>query len=120
MAHEFESPSNLEMLLTRLAELEVVLGSAAAARLGVVRGHLQRAIALRADGDQPGAAAAVRQAMEDLATLVAGVDPAEGFLMQAIVERFGAALMRGEPGELRRTADVMRKRSGATKVEKKH
>ena len=39
--------------------------------------------------------------------------------MRAIVERFTAALMRGESGEVERTADVMRERSGATKVEKK-
>ena len=119
MAHEFESPPPLEMLLTRLGELEVVIGQPAAARLGAVRAHLQRAVALRADGDPPGAADAVRRAMEELATLVAAVDPAEGFLMRAIVERFTAALMRGESGEVERTADVMRQRSGAAKVEKK-
>src|SRR5947209_1513731 len=118
MAHEFESSPPLEMLLTRLGELEVVIGAPAAARLGAVRAHLQRAVALRAV-DPPGAADAVRRAMEELATLVAAVDPAEGFLMRAIVERFTAALMRGESGEVERTADVMRERSGATKVEKK-
>jgi hypothetical protein len=119
MAHEFEPPPPLEMLLTRLGELEVVVGAPAAARLGAVRVHLQRAVALRADGNPPAAADAVRRAREELATLVAAVDPAEGFLMRAIVERFTAALMRGESGEIERTADVMRERSGATKVEKK-
>lgn len=119
MAHEFEPPPPLEMLLTRLGELEVVIGQPAAARLGAVRAHLQRAVALRAGGDPPGAADAVRRAMDELATLVAAVDPAEGLLMRAIVERFTTALMRGESGEVERTADVMRERSGATKVEKK-
>jgi len=38
--------------------------------------------------------------------------------MRAGVERFSAALGRGESGEMERTADVMRERSGATKVEK--
>jgi len=33
-------------------------------------------------------------------------------------ERFSAALGRGESGEMERTADAMRERSGATKVEK--
>ena len=103
MAHEFESPPALDALLTRLGEIEIVLGQPASERLGVVRAHLQRAVALRADGDPPGAAAAIRRAM----------------LMRVVVQRFGAALVRGESGEIERTADVMRARSGATKVEKK-
>lgn len=119
MAHEFESPPALDTLLTRLGEMELVLGPRAGARLGSVRAHLQRAVALRADGDPPGAAAAIRRAMDELATLVSTVDPAEGALMRAVVERFTAALVRGEPSELERTADVMRERSGATKVDKK-
>jgi len=119
MVHEFESPPALAALLTRLGELEVVLGTQAAPRLGAVRALLERAIALRADGDPPAAAAAIRRAMEELATLVASVDVQEGVLMRAVVERFGAALGRGESGEMERTADVMRERSGATKVEKK-
>ncbi len=118
MAHEFESPPALDMLLTRLDELAVVLGQAASARLGAVRMHLQRAVALRADGDPVGGAAAIRSAMEELARLVASVDPEESTMMRAVVERFAAALTRGESGEMERTADVMRVRSGATKVEK--
>jgi hypothetical protein len=118
MAHEFESPPALDALLTRLGEFEIVIGPTAAPRLGAVRELLQRAVALRADGDPPGAAAAVRRAMEELATLVTSVDAQEGILMRAVVERFSAALGRGESGEMERTADVMRERSGATKVEK--
>ena len=119
MAHEFEPPPPLEMLLTRLGEMEIVLGQNAGARLGVVREHLQRAVALRADGDPPAAADEIRRGMEELARLVSSVDPSEGELMRAIVDRFTSALVRGEAGELERTADVMRDRSGATKVEKK-
>lgn len=119
MAHEFESPPALETLLTRLGEMEVVLGARAAARLGAVRAHLQRAVALRGDGDPPGAATAIRRAMEELAALVVAVDPSESILMRAIVERFTAALLRGEASELERTTEVMRERSGATKVRKK-
>ena len=118
MAHELESPPALEVLLTRLGELELVLGPGAAERLGAVRAHLQRAVALRAGGDPPGAAASIRRGMEELAALVSAVDSQEGMLMRAIVERFSAALLRGESGEMERTADVMRERSGATKVEK--
>ncbi|MBI3767386.1 MAG: hypothetical protein HY271_02705 [Deltaproteobacteria bacterium] len=119
MAHEFESAPALEMLVTRLGEMEVVLGASAAVRLGAVRAHLQRAVALRADGALPDAAAAIRRAMEELATLVSDVDPREGVLMRAVVERFNAALLRAEPTELERTADLMRERSGAIKVPKK-
>ncbi len=119
MAHEFESPPALAMLVTRLGELEVVLGAPAAVRLGAVRAQLQRAVALRANGDLPDAAAAIRQAMEELAALVSEVDAREGVLMRAVVERFSAALLRNEPTELERTADLMRERSGATKVPKK-
>lgn len=118
MAHEFESPPALETLLTRLGEMEIVLGAAAAARLGAVRAELQRAVALRVDGDPPAAAAAIRRAMEELAALVAAVDPSESVLMRAVVERFSSALLRGEHHELERTADLMRERSGATKVKK--
>jgi hypothetical protein len=118
MAHEFEPPPALEFLLTRLGEMEVVLGPAAA-RLGAVRAHLERAVALRADGDSPGATAAIGRAMDELAAMFAAVDPAEAMLVRPVIERFGAALLRGEPGEMERAAEVMRQRSGATKVEKK-
>ena len=118
MGHEFESPPALETLLQRLGEIEVVLGPAAGARIGAVRAHLQHALGLRAAGDASGASGAIRRAMEELAGLASHLDPHEGVLMRAVVEQFGMALMRGEPGEMERTADVMRERSGATKVQK--
>jgi hypothetical protein len=119
MGHEFESSPALETLLSRLGEIEVVLGAAAAARMGAVRAHLQHAMGLRAAGDGSGATIAIRRAMAELAGLASHLDPHEGMLMRAVVEQFGMALVRGEPGEMERTADVMRERSGATKVEKK-
>jgi hypothetical protein len=119
MAHDFESPPALALLLTRLDEIAVVLGAGAAPRLGVVRSELVRAIGLRAQGDPVAAAATIRRAMQELAGLADHVDPSEGVLMRAAVEAFGAALTRGESGEVERTADLMRERSGATKVEKK-
>jgi len=118
MAHDFESPPALDLLLTRLDELVPVLGPEGARRLGAVRAGLERALALRADGDVPGAAAAIRRAMDELAALAGGLDPAEGAVMRAAVQVFGAALARGEAGEMERTADLMRARSGARKVEK--
>jgi len=107
MAHEFEPPPALETLLTRLGEMEIVLGEKAGARLAVVRDHLQRAVALRANGDPPAAASEIRRGMEELARLVSTVDPGEGALMRAIVERFTAALVRGEAGEIERTLEMV-------------
>jgi hypothetical protein len=57
--------------------------------------------------------------MQELATLASSLDPAEGAMMRAVVEIFGAALARGESGEMERTADLMRERSGARKVDPK-
>ena len=119
MGHDFESPPVIELLLTRLDEMKMVLGPESAGRLGLVRRELERAIALRADGDPPGATNAIGRAMQELAALADGLDPAEGALMRAAVEVFSAALLRGEAGEMERTADVMRARSGARAVEKK-
>ena len=119
MAHEFESPPALDMLLTRLDEMAIVVGPAAAPRLGAVRERLQRALALRARGDAPQAVAAIRQAMEDLAALADHLDPSEGMIMRAAVQQFGVALARGVEDEIERTANVMREHSGAVKVERK-
>jgi hypothetical protein len=119
MAHEFESLPALATLLACLDEMAIVVGPAAAPRLGAVRERLQQALGLRARGDAPKALAAIRQAMEELAALADHLDPGEGMLMRAAVQQFGAALARGLQGEMERTADIMRERSGATKVERK-
>ncbi len=119
MAHEFESPPALEALLTRLDEMAVVVGAAAAPRLGAVREGLTRALALRARGDVPGAAVEIRGAMEELASLADHLDPTEGVLMRAAVQHFAGALGRGETSEMERSADRMREKSGARKVDPK-
>ena len=118
MAHDFEAPPVLEMLLTRLDEMAVVVGPEAAPRLGAVRAELQRAIGLKARGDVAQATAAIRSGMEELARIADHLDPMEGMLMRAAVQQFTMALTRGEQGEMERTADVMREKSGATKVKK--
>jgi hypothetical protein len=119
MAHDLESTPALETLLTRLDEMAIVVGPAAAPRLGAVRELLQRALALRGRGDVPSATRVIGEAMEQLVALADHLDPGEGTLMRAAVRQFGAAVMRGGPGEMERTADIMREKSGATKVEKK-
>ena len=117
MAHEFEPPPVLEALLRGLDEMAIVVGPGAASRLGAVRQRLEQALALRARGDVPSATATIRRAMEELAAVADALDPAEGRLMRAAVQQFGAALGRGAPGEMERTADLMREKSGARKVE---
>ena len=119
MAHELEVPPALETLITRLDEMAIVVGPQAAPRLGAVRELLQRALGLRARGDVPGATRTIGLAMEELAGLADHLDPAEGTLMRAAIRQFAAAVMRGGAGEIERTADAMRERSGATKIEKK-
>jgi hypothetical protein len=119
MAHDFEAPPALEMLLTRLDDLVVVVGPAAAPRLGAVKEQLTLALGRRAQGDVPGAAAAITRAMQELAALADLVDPAEAPLMRAAVQAFGMAMLRGEQGSLEATADHMRERSGAVPVARK-
>lgn len=116
MAHEHEPPPVLETLIARLGELAVVVGPAAAPRLGAVRDGLTRALGLKAQGDVPGAMQAITAAMRELAAIAAALDPAESALMRAVAEQFAAAITRGESAEMRRTSEVMRERSGARPV----
>ena len=118
MSHEFEAPPVLEMLLTRLDEIAIVVGPAAAPRLGAVRDGLTRALALRSAGDPPGAMRAIAAAMQTLAEIADALDPAEAAAMRAVAAHFTAALARGETAEMERTSEIMRERSGARKVEK--
>jgi hypothetical protein len=119
MAHDLEPSPVLETLVTRLDELAVVVGPAAAPRLGAVRDGLTRALALKAQGDVPAAMQAIAAAMQELAQLAAALDPAEAGVMRAIAGQFGAAMARGETGEMERASELMRERSGARRIEKK-
>jgi hypothetical protein len=119
MGHDFEPPPVLQALLTRLDELRVVVGPAVAPRLEGIRARLTQALALRSRGDVPAATAALAAAMQDLADVAAALDPGEAAMMRAAASHFGAALARGEVGEMERTSELMRERSGARPVEKK-
>ena len=119
MAHDLEPPPALEALVTRLDELAVVVGPAAAPRLGAVRNGLTRALALKASGDVPAAMQAIATAMRELADIAGALDPAEAGVMRAIASQFGAAMARGETVEMERTSELMRERSGARPIEKK-
>ena len=119
MAHDLEPSPVLETLVTRLDELAVVVGPAAAPRLGAVRERLTRALALKTRGDVPAAMQAIAAAMQELADIADVLDPAEASLMRAIARQFGAASARGATAEMERTSEIMRERSGARRIEKK-
>jgi hypothetical protein len=106
-------PEALEAFLGRVGELKVVVGPAAAPKVDQVAEALRAALAARARGDVRGMTAHVGQAMELLAAIATHADPAEGGMMRAVAERFLQALGRGELGEAKEAAEIMRDRSGS-------
>lgn len=114
MAHELLYPEALETLVSRLPELEIVLGPKAKDGLGAVRLLLQEAIAARADGDVPRAIRCIGKAMDRLAQLADLLDPQEAILMRALAGQFRQALLRGDSSEVARTTELMREKSGTT------
>jgi len=106
-------------LAQNLGELEVVIGERARPAIAQVRAGLRDALACRERGDMPGALAAIRLAMEQLAALGAALDPEEGAMMRFIAERFTAALGAGHKGDAKTSVDVMRRKAGDTKDDDK-
>jgi hypothetical protein len=84
MAHDLTYPEALETLLTRLPELEAVLGPQAKGGLDAVQVLLQEAVAARAAGDVPRAVRCVGQAMDTLSQLADRLDPHEALLMRML------------------------------------
>ena len=120
MAHEHSYPESLNALLTRLPELEIVLGPQSKPGLLMVQKLLQEAVAARADGDVPKATSKIGTAMDTLSQLPSdGLDPQEAALMRMLSAQFRQALTMGDMSETQRVSDVMRKRSGATIKKKK-
>ena len=101
-------------LLTRLPELEIVLGPQSKSGLHMVQKLLQEAIAARAAADVPKATSKIGTAMDTLSQLADGLDPQEAALMRMLSAQFRQALTMGDMSETQRVSDVMRKRSGAT------
>jgi hypothetical protein len=112
-SHLIDFPEALEVLFTRLGELKIVLGPAAAGEVDAVAETLRTALAARQRGDMGEALTKIGQAMDRLAAVASGGDPGEGAAMRAVVARFREALVRGAVGEAQDTADVMRTRSGS-------
>jgi hypothetical protein len=106
-------------LAQNLGELEIVIGERARPAIAEVRAGLRDAIASRERGDMPAAIAAIRIAMERLASLAGDLDPEEGAMMRFIAERFTAALGTGDKGDAKTVVDVMRHKAGDTKDDPK-
>lgn len=119
MAHDHTYPEALDTLVSRLPELEIVLGPAAKAGLQSVRLLLQEAIAARAQGDVPRAVRRIGAAMDTLAQLADTLDSREAMMMRALSAQFRQALMRGDRSEVQRTSNLMREKSGTT-IKNKH
>lgn len=115
MPSSFSADDPFSKLAQNLGELEVVIGEQARPAVALVRAALADAIACRERGDIPGALSAIRNAMERLAALGAGLDPQEGTMMRVIAERFAEALKNDLKGEAKTAVNVMRQKAGDTK-----
>ena len=114
MEHDLTYPEALEMLLTRLPELEVILGPQAKRGLESVKRLLQEAVVSRAAGDVPGAMRSIGKAMDSLSQLANLLDPHEAMMMRMLAAQFRQALQGGDTSEARRVSDMMREKSGTT------
>jgi hypothetical protein len=112
-SHLIDFPEALEAFFSRVGELKVVLGPAAAPGVDQMEQRLHEGLAARDRGDVGTAIAKIGQAMDLLAGLASHADPAEAAMMRAVAEQFKQALARGALGEARGHADVMRERSGS-------
>ena len=99
-------------LADALRELEVTIGPQARPVIAAVRARLAEATGLRERGDVPAAIAALRDAMEQLATLGSQLDPAEGMLMRMLADRLAQALNTGDKGAVKESVKRMRQRAG--------
>ena len=118
-SHLLDFPEALGTLFSRLGELKLVLGAAAAPGVDQVEADLRAALAARERGDVAAAVERIGGAMDRLGTLASAGDPAEGAMMRALAAHFRQALVRGAIGDARETADVMRERSGSVVIPKK-
>ena len=112
-SHLIDFPEALHALFSRMGELKLVLGPAAAPGVDRVEQALREGLAARERGDVPIAVARIGAAMDRLAALAESADPAEGAMMRAVADHFRRALGRGSVGEAREAAEHMRERSGS-------
>jgi hypothetical protein len=118
MAHDLTYPEALETLLTRLPELQIVLGPQAKGGLESVQRLLQKAVAARANGDVPRATSCIGKAMDALSQLADLLDSHEALMMRMLAAQFRQALQGGDTDEAHRISDMMREKSGTTTKKK--
>ena len=118
-SHLIDFPEALHALFSRMGELKLVLGPAAAPGVDRLEESLRQGLAARERGDVGEAVTKIGHAMDLLAGLAAHADPAEGAMMRAVAEQFKQALRRGALGEAQETAELMRARSGSVLHPKK-
>lgn len=112
-------PTAIDSLVSRLGELQVVIGAQAAPVIEAVRAGLLQAMAARDRGDVGAATRQIGDAMDRLANLAEQLDPAEAMMMRALAQRFKAALLRGDTSQAKADAAVMFSKSGAQARDKK-
>ena len=112
-SHLIPFPEALEALFSRMGELKIVLGPAAAPGVDEVERLFREGLAARERGDPPAAIDRIARAMDHLAALATHAEPAEGAMMRAMADRFRQALAHGALGEAKEAAEVMRDRSGS-------
>jgi len=115
---EPEIPVALEAVVTRLGELEVVLGAHVAPTLTSIRASLIAAMAARDRGDAPGAVQQIGHAMDRLSALADQLDPAEAMLMRLLAQSFRTALLRGDEHQVKESTTAMFQKSGAVERKK--
>ncbi len=121
MAHkdEPEIPADVAAVISRLDQLEVVLGTSVRPVLASVKATLAAALGARERGDAPSAVTQIGRAMDRLSSLADQLDPAEATLMRALTQTFRAALLRGDTATAKQTTAAMFEKSGAVEREKK-
>ena len=80
-SHLIPFPEALEALFSRMGELKIVLGPAAAPGVDEVERLLREGLAARERGDPPAAIDRIARAMDHLAALATHAEPAEGAMM---------------------------------------
>ena len=118
-SHLVEFPEALEAFFTRVGELKVVLGGAAAPGVDRLEAVIQTALAARDRGDVPGAMRGIVSAMELLAELAGNTPGIDAAQLRGMAAMFKQAIAHGALGEAKTAAETMREESGSRLIPKK-
>lgn len=106
----------LENFVSRIDELEKVIGPQARPVIESVKAKIIEGLAARDRGDQQGSMTAIATAMTEIAQLAEGLDDAEGQLMRGLTQQFFTSLSRGDEGGAERDLDAIQARTGKPKT----